>query len=72
MDSVFSFTLLIGTNQCIHVEYADGLAKFWLEPVVLESFYRLKPKDIKKAKRIIKENRSFMKGKWNEYFSKKY
>ena len=56
----------------IHVEYADGLAKFWLKPIALESSYRLKPKEIRKAKKIIEENQSLMKEKWNEYFSKKY
>ena len=55
----------------IHVEYAGGLAKFWLEPVLLESSYGFKAKDIKKAKKIIVDNHSFMKRKWNEYFSKK-
>ena len=55
----------------IHVEYADGLAKFWLEPVLLESSYKLKTKDINKAEKIIEENHLLMKKKWNEYFSRK-
>ena len=52
----------------IHVAYGSARAKYWLKPdVVLASSIGLKAKDIKRAKKLIQENRVLIEEKWNEY-----
>ena len=57
-------------NKPIHVHVNDGsaLAKFWISPEVqLASNIGLKSQEIKKAKKLIKENLSLIEEKWNEF-----
>jgi hypothetical protein len=52
----------------IHVQNADGKAKFNVDPEI-ELVYNkgLKQKDLKLAERIINENRQIIIARWNEY-----
>ena len=52
----------------IHVDYGGGRAKFWMNPnIVLASSIGFSAPDIKKAKKLIKENKSLIEEKWNEF-----
>jgi len=52
----------------IHVSYGGAIAKFWVEPeILLASNIGLKSQEIKKAKKLIKENISLIEEKWNEF-----
>lgn len=55
----------------VHAEGAGGQAKFWLRPLRLATSYRMKSKDMKRARLIIEAEQSFIEEKWNEYFSGK-
>ena len=55
----------------VHVEYGEAEAKFWLKPLRVASVYKMKPKDLKRARLIIEEHADLIEGEWNEYFSKK-
>ena len=54
----------------VHVATSEGLAKFWLEPIVaLADFYNLKTKDLCKMETIIKEHEDEFKSAWHRHFS---
>lgn len=52
----------------VHIEYGDAMAKFWMNPISLESSYRMKAKDLKKARTILEDNSELIRREWNEYF----
>lgn len=52
----------------IHVECGDGYAKFWLEPVQLESQLGMKAKDLRRAREIIEQQTQLFKERWHAYF----
>ncbi len=52
----------------VHVEKADGYAKFWLEPVRLAESQDLKRAELRRARQIVEENEAVLIGRWNEFF----
>jgi len=54
----------------VHIENADGDAKFEINPVKLVSNKGIKNKDLKLAESIIEENQELIEKRWNEYFKK--
>jgi hypothetical protein len=54
----------------IHIENADGDAKFKIKPITLITNNGIKNKDIKLAESIIEENEDLIEKRWNEYFKK--
>ena len=52
----------------IHIMRSDGFAKIELEDLKVVQNY-LKPKDLKDALAIVKENRENFKRIWNEWFN---
>lgn len=56
----------------VHVESADGVAKFEIVngEVLLKSNDGLKPKDLKLAESIIEENKENFEENWNAFFRK--
>ena len=56
----------------VHVEGADGAAKFELEgeDFVLKEVYNIKKNDLKKIKNVIDENKDIIIRYWNKYFGK--
>ncbi len=53
----------------IHIENADGDAKFILDPLTLVENNGMKNKDLKIAEGIIEENKEVIELRWKEYFS---
>ena len=54
----------------VHIENADGDAKFEIKPVKLVSNNGVKNKDLKLAESIIEENEELIEKRWKEYFKK--
>ncbi len=54
----------------VHIENADGDAKFELSPVRLVKNNGVKNKDIKLAESVIEENEELIRMRWKEYFKK--
>ena len=53
----------------IHIEKAEGNAKYWLEPELQEEYsYGFKAKQRKEIEQIISENKNELITAWNEYF----
>ncbi len=54
----------------IHVERDDKIAKFWLDPIRLQSSGCFNRIEISKMHKIIKEHHSQLLEAWNEYFGR--
>ena len=52
----------------IHVEFGDGIAKFWLEPVALVGSRGISTRDLLRLQRFIEEHSLEFTRAWNEYF----
>ena len=53
----------------VHIATSDGVAKFWLEPMVaLASYYRLSAKELRKIESIIREHEDEFKSAWDRHF----
>jgi len=52
----------------IHVERDDKIAKFWLNPIRLQSSRGFSRKEIRQMQQIIQENQIQLIKGWNEYF----
>lgn len=53
----------------VHVERDDKIAKYWLEPIRLESSGGFDRQDLSQIFKIIEENKDKLMEGWNEYFS---
>ena len=51
----------------VHIENADGDAKFEIKPVKLISNNGMKNKDLRLAESIIEENEELIEKRWMEY-----
>jgi hypothetical protein len=54
----------------IHVESADGEAKFWLSPVALVGSSRLKARELRDLEWFVRLNREFLLEAWNDFFGR--
>ncbi len=53
----------------IHVQCADGEAKFWLEPQIeLARAHKVSQKQIREMKEKVEENRDAIANAWQEHF----
>ncbi len=53
----------------IHVERDDKVAKFWLDPVRLQSSGGFGRAEIAKMHKIVEQNKAKLKEAWDEYFT---
>ena len=54
----------------VHVENADGKARFEIFPVKMIENFGMKNRDLKLAEAIIEENKEVIEARWKEYFGK--
>jgi hypothetical protein len=53
----------------VHVQHADGEAKFWIEPTVeLAVNFSLKPKQVTEAQQLIEEHLNEIRNAWAKHF----
>lgn len=45
------------------------VAKFWIDPIVLERTGGFKPKELNQIASLVKENQKLFLEKWHEHFS---
>lgn len=57
-----------GEPRHVHVQRDDALAKFWLDPVRVETSVGFSASEIRTVRSIIAEHRRTLVGRWNEYF----
>ncbi|MDP1745199.1 MAG: DUF4160 domain-containing protein [Bacteroidota bacterium] len=53
----------------IHIERDDNLAKFWIDPVRLQSSGGFSRNEITKIQKIVIENQQLLLEAWNAYFN---
>ena len=54
----------------VHVASPDGVAKFWLEPIIaLASHYSLSTRELRKIETIVRENEDEFKSAWRKHFT---
>ena len=58
-----------GEPPHIHVERENMKAKFWLNPVRLQSSGGFSRSEINRIQRLVEENKGFLLRSWNEFFS---
>ena len=53
----------------VHVQHAEGEAKFWIDPAVeLHANYGLKPKQIAEAGKLVEEHLNEIRHAWAKHF----
>lgn len=52
----------------IHVEHEYSIAKFWLDPVRLQSSGGLSRVEIRRIEKLVKKHQFELMEAWNEYF----
>lgn len=56
----------------IHIECADGEAKFWIEPIVsLATYCRLKSHQLNEIQKIVERRKDEIIKEWKKYFGKR-
>jgi hypothetical protein len=55
--------------QHVHVERDNQLAKFWLNPVTLQTSGGFSVTETNHIKKLVEENREVLFGGWNEFFN---
>ena len=55
----------------VHIECAEGEAKFWIEPIVsLATYYKLKATRLKELQKLVEEHKDEIIERWEEHFGK--
>lgn len=53
----------------VHVQHAEGEAKFWLEPAIeVEGNYGLKPRHLAEALELVEEHADEFRKAWSKHF----
>ena len=52
----------------IHVQRDEMVAKFWLDPVILQNAGRFDRNELGKVARLVNENQKLFLEKWDEFF----
>jgi hypothetical protein len=56
----------------VHVQHADGQAKFWLEPEVgLAQNYELSDRQILTAFRLVRKHQNEIRAAWEKHFGRR-
>jgi hypothetical protein len=53
----------------VHVQRENNVAKFWLDPVILEDGGRFANVDLRRIERLISESAESLLERWNEFFA---
>ncbi len=56
--------------QHVHVERDKHLAKFWLDPVRLQTSGGFSRTEISRIQNLVEENREILAESWNEFFNR--
>ena len=56
--------------QHVHIVRDDSLAKFWLDPVRLQTSGGFSRTEIRRIRNLVEDNRELLARSWNEYFDR--
>jgi hypothetical protein len=56
----------------VHIECAEGEAKFWIEPIVsMATYYKIRPQKLNEIQKIVEKRKHEIIKKWKEHFGKR-
>lgn len=56
----------------VHIECPDGMAKFWIEPIVsLAVYHKFNSVKLNEIEKLVEKHRDEIIKKWQEYFGKR-
>ena len=56
----------------VHIECAEGEAKFWLEPIIsLATYYKISPRKLNELRKIVEGHKNEIAKHWKRHFSKR-
>jgi len=65
----FFFNSREESRMHVHIATSDGIAKFWLEPIVaLASFHNLSTKDLQRIENLVREHKDEFRSAWHRHF----
>ncbi len=65
----FFFNSREESRRHVHVAVAEGMAKFWLEPVVaLESSFNLSARDLREIDELVRGHSDEFRAAWDRHF----
>jgi len=54
----------------VHIQTTDGIAKFWLEPIVAHAdSYRLDQRTLRELAKLVEENADVFRAAWKKHLS---
>lgn len=56
--------------QHVHVERDNNVAKFWLDPVRLQTLGGFSRTEISRIQTLVEDNREMLARSWNEFFNR--
>ncbi|MCL5996980.1 MAG: DUF4160 domain-containing protein [Chloroflexi bacterium] len=66
----FFFNSREETRRHIHVASSDGVAKYWLEPVIaLADYHHLSSKELNEIERLVRQHAGDFTTAWDGHFS---
>ncbi len=66
----FYFNSREETRMHVHVEMGDGMAKFWLEPIVALAVYeKLDSDELHAIEQIVRDRQNEFRARWRRHFS---
>jgi hypothetical protein len=66
----FFFNSREETRMHVHVQSPDGIAKFWLEPIVaLADAHNLAARELSRIEQIVKEHQNEFIAAWRRHFT---
>ncbi len=65
----FFFNSREETRRHIHVATTEGIAKFWLEPIItLSSYHNLSQKELRRIETLVREYQDEFTKAWDAHF----
>jgi hypothetical protein len=65
----FFFNSREETRRHVHVAASDGVAKFWLDPVIaLASYYHLNEQELRRLDELVRQYEHTFRAAWDEHF----
>jgi len=52
----------------IHIQREEEVAKFWLDPVVLDKASGFRPQELSRIGKMVEGNHDFLVERWHEFF----
>jgi len=66
----FFFNSREETRRHVHVATSEGVAKFWLEPIVaLAAYHNLNSRELRAIEALVREHEDEFRAAWDRHFS---